>query len=137
MGSAALRDAIQGIIDWGETVGGVNGGLPKATEAFGSLTFNDEAQKARLPKTAYAALRQTIVHGQPLEPEVADLVAGRTRVHRERVERVHQRRDLLAETHVESRGPRKRHVGEDQQESESPGAQSRRPGRSRERARIH
>src|SRR5580765_5072117 len=76
MGSAALRDAIQGIIDWGETVGGVNGGLPKATEAFGSLTFNDEAQKARLPKTAYAALPQTIVHGQPLEPEVADLVAG-------------------------------------------------------------
>jgi len=76
MGSAALRDAIQGIIDWGETVGGVSGGLPKATEAFGSLTFNDEAQKARLPKTAYAALRQTIVHGQPLEPEVADLVAG-------------------------------------------------------------
>ena len=64
MGSAALRDAIQGIIDWGETVGGVSGGLPKATEAFGSLTFNDEAQKARLPKTAYAALRQTIVQGQ-------------------------------------------------------------------------
>ena len=61
MGSAALRDAIQGIIDWGETVGGVSGGLPKATEAFGSLTFNDEVQKARLPKTAYAALRQTIV----------------------------------------------------------------------------
>ena len=76
MGSAALRDAIQGIIDWGETVGGLSGGLPKATEAFGSLTFNDEAQKARLPKTAYAALRQTIVHGQSLEPEVADLVAG-------------------------------------------------------------
>jgi glutamine synthetase len=76
MGSAALRDAIQGIIDWGETVGGVGGGLPKATESFGSLTFNDEAQKARLPKTAYAALRQTIVQGQPLDPEVADLVAG-------------------------------------------------------------
>ena len=76
MGSAALRDAIQGIIDWGETVGGMSGGLPKATEAFGSLTFNDEAQKARLPKTAYAALRQTIVHGQPLDAEVADLVAG-------------------------------------------------------------
>ena len=50
MGSAALRDAIHGIIDWGETVGGVGGGLPRATEAFGSLTFNDEAQKTRLPK---------------------------------------------------------------------------------------
>ena len=34
MGSAALRDAIQGIIDWGETVGGVGGELPKATERF-------------------------------------------------------------------------------------------------------
>src|SRR4029453_10902227 len=76
MGSAALRDDIQGIIDWGETVGGVSGGLPKATEAFGSLTFNDEAQKARLPKTAYAALRQTIVHGHPLEPGGAHLLAG-------------------------------------------------------------
>jgi glutamine synthetase len=75
MGSAALRDAIQGIIDWGETVGGVGGGLPKATESFGSLTFNDEAQKARLQKPAYAALRQTIVHGQPLDSAVADQVA--------------------------------------------------------------
>ena len=37
MGSAALRDAIQGIIDWGETVGGVGGGLPKATESFWSF----------------------------------------------------------------------------------------------------
>jgi glutamine synthetase len=76
MGSAALRDAVQGIIDWGETVGGVGGGLPKATESFGSLTFNDEAQKARLPKPAYAALRQTIVHGEPLDHAVADQVAA-------------------------------------------------------------
>src|SRR6187455_2443714 len=75
MGSAALRDAIQGIIDWGETVGGVGGALPKATESFGSLTFNDEAQKARLSKPAYAALRQTIVHGEPLDSAVADQVA--------------------------------------------------------------
>src|SRR5216110_3148284 len=75
MGSAALRDAIQGIIDWGETVGGVGGGLPKATESFGSLTFNDEAQKARLPKPAYAALRQTIVQGASLDPAVADTIA--------------------------------------------------------------
>src|SRR5216110_2565255 len=76
MGSAALRDAIQGIIDWGETVGGVGGGLPKATESFGSLTFNDEAQKARLPKPAYAALRQTMIQGDPLDLSVADAVAS-------------------------------------------------------------
>ena len=49
MGSAALRDAITGIIDWGETVGRFGGDLPRATEAFGSLTFNDEVQKTRAP----------------------------------------------------------------------------------------
>src|SRR4029079_14731437 len=76
MGSVALRDAIQGIIDWGETVGGVGGALPKATESVGSLTFNDEAQKARLPKPAYAALRQTIVHGQLLDSACADQFAA-------------------------------------------------------------
>ena len=54
MGSAALRDAITGIIDWGETVGRVGGDLPRATEAFGSLTFNDEVQKSRLAKPIYA-----------------------------------------------------------------------------------
>ncbi|HET9763665.1 MAG TPA: glutamine synthetase III, partial [Casimicrobiaceae bacterium] len=54
----------------------MGGGLPKATESFGSLTFNDEAQKARLPKPAYAALRQTIVHGEQLDHAVADAVAA-------------------------------------------------------------
>ena len=60
MGSAALQDAIKGITDWGVTVGQVTGKLPKATDAFGSLTFNDEMQKGRLPKPVYQALRRTI-----------------------------------------------------------------------------
>src|SRR6185369_7577762 len=51
---------------------------------------------------------------------MADPISGRARIHRKRVERVHQRRDLLAETHVESRRPRKRRVREDQEDSESP-----------------
>jgi glutamine synthetase len=76
MGSAALRDAITGIIDWGETVGRFGGDLPKATDAFGSLTFNDEVQKARLAKPIYQALRRTIAQGAPLEPAVADAVAA-------------------------------------------------------------
>src|SRR6185436_3267684 len=76
MGSAALRDAITGIIDWGETVGRVGGDLPKATEAFGSLTFNDDAQKTRLSKPIYAALRRTISQGAPLEAAVAAAVAA-------------------------------------------------------------
>src|SRR6185503_13546113 len=76
MGSAALRDAITGIIDWGETVGRVGGDLPRATEAFGSLTFNDEVQKSRLTKPIYQALRRTISQGAPLEVAVADAVAA-------------------------------------------------------------
>ena len=76
MGSAALRDAITGIIDWGETVGRVGGDLPRATEAFGSLTFNDEVQKNRLAKPIYQALRRTINQGAPLDVSVADAVAS-------------------------------------------------------------
>ena len=76
MGSAALRDAITGIIDWGETVGRVGGDLPRATEAFGSLTFNDEVQKARLAKPVYEALRKTITKGAPLDAAAADAVAA-------------------------------------------------------------
>jgi glutamine synthetase len=76
MGSAALRDAIKGITDWGETVGSVSGRLPRATEVFGSLTFNDEVQKTRLPKQVYQALRRTIIQGEALDPSIADIVAG-------------------------------------------------------------
>jgi glutamine synthetase len=76
MGSAPLRDAIKGIIVWGETVGRVGGQLPKATDVFGSLTFNDDVQKARLSKQAYADLQRTAVNGEPLDGTVADQVAA-------------------------------------------------------------
>src|SRR5829696_5036020 len=76
MGSAALQDAIKGITDWGVTVGQVTGRLPKATDAFGSLTFNDEVQKARLPKPVYQALRRTITAGEALDPTAADIIAS-------------------------------------------------------------
>jgi glutamine synthetase len=76
MGSVALRDAIKGITAWGETVGSASGRLPRATEVFGSLTFNDEVQKSRLPKQVYQALRRTITQGEPLDSSVADIVAG-------------------------------------------------------------
>ncbi|HTM05247.1 MAG TPA: glutamine synthetase III [Vicinamibacterales bacterium] len=47
----------------------------KATEAFGSLVFNDKAQQERLPKPAYRALRATITRGEPLDLATADAVA--------------------------------------------------------------
>ncbi|HEY7185920.1 MAG TPA: glutamine synthetase III [Vicinamibacterales bacterium] len=48
----------------------------KATEAFGSLCFNDKLQQERLSKTAYRALRATITRGEPLDITTADAVAS-------------------------------------------------------------
>jgi glutamine synthetase len=75
MGSSALHDATKGIIDWGKN--GAKSAQPrsKATEIFGSLTFNDDVQRRRLPRDAYKSLRRTITQSQPLDPSIADVVA--------------------------------------------------------------
>ena len=81
MGSASSGAAIKSISDWGL---GIRNGAPstgsraqrKVTDDFGSLTFNDEVQRARLPKHVYRALRRTITHGEALDPSVADAVAS-------------------------------------------------------------
>jgi glutamine synthetase len=84
MGSAALGEAIRGITEWGlgRGVNGENGttrpeeSVPHATELFGSLTFNDDVQRARLPKEVYRALRRTITLGEPLDHTIADIIAS-------------------------------------------------------------
>ncbi len=77
MGSAASREAIKAIRDWAVTPNGPSRvGASRATEIFGSLVFNDEVQRTRLPKPAYKALRRTITHGELLDPAVADAVAS-------------------------------------------------------------
>jgi len=43
---------------------------------FGSMVFNDEAMRARLPEDAYKALRRSVSRGTRLEQDVADAVAG-------------------------------------------------------------
>ncbi|HKV98737.1 MAG TPA: glutamine synthetase III [Vicinamibacterales bacterium] len=75
MGSSALHDATQGIIDWGKNGARTAQARPKATDIFGSLTFNDDIQRRRLPRDAYKALRRTITQGQPLDPSIADVIA--------------------------------------------------------------
>ena len=45
-------------------------------ELFGSMVFNDTVMKARLPKAAYLALKETREKGKPLDPRVADAVAN-------------------------------------------------------------
>ena len=63
MGSSALHDATQGIIEWGKNGAKTAQPRPKATEIFGSLTFNDDVQRRRLPRDVYKALRRTITQG--------------------------------------------------------------------------
>src|SRR5438034_1787487 len=75
MGSAILGEAISAIRDWSVTEAKAPRG-PRATEAFGSLVFNDEVQQTRLPKPVYHALRRTMTHGEPLDVSVADAVAS-------------------------------------------------------------
>ena len=75
MGSAALRDAIKDIIEWPMRATAQEPGPSQATKLFGSLTFNDEVQRARLPKDVYRALRRTVTQGEPLDPAVADTIA--------------------------------------------------------------
>ena len=75
MGSSALKDATKDIIDWGIRSGRPAAARPKATDVFGSLTFNDEVQRRRLPRDVYKALRRTIVQGVPLDPSTADIIA--------------------------------------------------------------
>ena len=50
--------------------------MSNVPELFGSMVFNDTVMKARLPKTAYKALKETREKGKMLDPKVADVVAN-------------------------------------------------------------
>jgi len=74
MGSRALAEAARSIRDW--SIENRTSAAPsKTAELFGSLVFTDKEQKARLPKSAYTALRATITRGEPLEVSTADAIA--------------------------------------------------------------
>jgi glutamine synthetase len=72
MATASASDRVPSISSWTHA----KSGSRKASEEFGSLTFNDEAQRARLPKDVYRALRRAVAQGEPIEPAVADIVAS-------------------------------------------------------------
>lgn len=46
------------------------------SEIFGSMVFNDEVMKARLPKETYKALKKTMQNGNSLDLNVANVVAN-------------------------------------------------------------
>ena len=45
-------------------------------ELFGSKVFNERVMQDRLPKSVYKSLKKTINEGNPLDPEIADIVAN-------------------------------------------------------------
>jgi glutamine synthetase len=75
MGSSALQDATKSIIEWGKAAAKPSA-RPPATEIFGSLTFNEDAQRRRLPRDVFKALRRTVSHGESLEASSADIIAS-------------------------------------------------------------
>ena len=77
MGSASSAEAIRNIAQWSATpVRAGAASRSKAAEEFGSLTFNEEVQRARLPKDVYRALRRAVAQGEPLDPALGDIVAS-------------------------------------------------------------
>jgi glutamine synthetase len=79
MGSSASAAAIRSITRWSTSLGRSAINHKKATEEFGSLTFNEEVQRARLPKDVYRALRRAVAQGEALDPSLADAVASALR----------------------------------------------------------
>jgi glutamine synthetase len=77
MGSASSNDAIRNINEYGTSLRNT-APTPnrKASDEFGSLTFNEEVQRARLPKDVFRSLRRASAHGEALDPNVADIVAS-------------------------------------------------------------
>src|SRR5215831_7279477 len=63
MGSASSSDAIRNIHDFATAPRQATAPSPrKPADEFGSLTFNEEVQRARLPKDVFRALRRSIAH---------------------------------------------------------------------------
>ncbi len=50
--------------------------MANVPEMFGSMVFNDKTMKERLPKATYKALQKTIQNGDPLDINVANIVAN-------------------------------------------------------------
>ncbi len=75
MGSSALQGATDSIIEWGKASRSATP-RPRATDIFGSLTFNDDVQRRRLPRDVYRALRRASTHSQPLDEGAAEVIAA-------------------------------------------------------------
>src|SRR5438477_1490362 len=77
MGSSNVRhDAIKAIASAKHQLNRVDFKTTHIKDLFGVNVFNEEVQRARLPKPVFKALQKTIRQGQPLDPASADAVAN-------------------------------------------------------------
>ncbi len=77
MGSSNLRqDAIKAIASTKHQLNRVDFKTTHIKDLFGINVFNEETQRARLPKPIFKALQKTIKTGAPLDPSIADSVAS-------------------------------------------------------------
>ena len=49
--------------------------MTNVPELFGSMVFNQQTMKERLPKETFKALKRTLDNGEPLQIDVANVVA--------------------------------------------------------------
>ena len=71
----ARQNAISAVTAWQTNGEGIRTKEP-ATDLFAMNVFSEEVMKKRLPDKVYKGLRETIKKGAPLDPTVADAVAG-------------------------------------------------------------
>ena len=77
MGAGTVRNqAIQAIATSTIVLNRVNFKQTPLQDLFGVNVFNEEVQRARLPKSVFKGLQKTIKQGAPLDPSVADSVAS-------------------------------------------------------------
>jgi len=74
--SNARSEAIKAIASAKHVLNRVDFKTTHVKELFGKNVFNEETQRARLPKPIFKALQKTIKQGAPLDPSVADAVAS-------------------------------------------------------------
>ena len=76
MATSTRQDAIQTIATANHELGRIDFRTTHIKDLFGVNVFNEDEQRARLPKSIFKALQKTIRHGVPLGEEVADAVAS-------------------------------------------------------------
>ena len=72
----ARQDAIKTIATTRHTLSQIDFRTTHVKDLFGVNVFNEDVQRARLPKPVYKALQKTVKLGVPLDPDVADAVAS-------------------------------------------------------------